>query len=170
MFSLSAPLLYSYKIDLTSAFFQRFLNGNDHYRNDRWKVFPSLVEGPLPVRLIAPAKRELTITRDDLPLHWYQVDESVDKRGKTQAAILEVDCDLMSSMAVRNMAYLCRKHIKKLSVDCAMVIGQPNSKRKSKEPTASLGTWKIHKVNFDACPGMPPQTDDQLLKASVIVR
>eukprot|EP00977_Amphora_coffeiformis_P015829 scaffold4743_cov171-Amphora_coffeaeformis.AAC.2 len=37
--------------------FKRFLIGDDDYRNNRFNVIPSLADGPLPMKILAPAKK-----------------------------------------------------------------------------------------------------------------
>ena len=54
---------------------QRFLNGDSEYRNARLKMVPSLVDGPLPIRLVAPPKKEKVVNCDWMPIIWRQSDE-----------------------------------------------------------------------------------------------
>lgn len=53
---------------------KHFLNGDDEYRNLRLKMLPSLVGGPMPIRMVAPPKREMTIHCTMLPTKWRKVD------------------------------------------------------------------------------------------------
>ena len=40
---------------------KRFLKGDDEYRNQRLKAVPCLVEAPVPVKMLAPQKKEIMV-------------------------------------------------------------------------------------------------------------
>jgi hypothetical protein len=49
---------------------KRFLKRNDEYRNERLKCIPSLVAGPLAIKILAPPKREVALHGTVIPLSW----------------------------------------------------------------------------------------------------
>ena len=71
---------------------QRFLRNGDDYRNARLMMIPSVVEGPLPVRMLAPPKREISVHGERLQLEW----KSLEGDGKKQCPHLEVILDCLS--------------------------------------------------------------------------
>jgi hypothetical protein len=61
--------------------FKRYLNGDSDYRNERLKVIPSLVEGPLAVKVLAPSKKEVLLHGISLPVSWQQYDRETTRKG-----------------------------------------------------------------------------------------
>lgn len=149
---------------------KRFLSGDDEYRNKRFKVLPSLVDAPLPIRMIAPAKSEVTIQGSMLPLSWYEKRESMTHdRRKHKKALLEVDCDITSNKTIRKVTSMVRRYINKITIDVALVIGKPDD-QKEDEPSACLGLLRFDKVDLETCAILPQKTDkDWADEASVII-
>ena len=133
---------------------QRFLNGDASYRNDRLKMIPSLVDGPMPIRMLAPPKKEKVVNCDWMPIVWSQRDEEVGPDGSRLYPILEATLDCMTSRPIRSMAGLVKKYLHLLSVDAAIVIGTPNHLPDA-EPSACLGLWRFNHIEISMCPHLP---------------
>ena len=134
--------------------FQRFLNGDTDYRNDRLKMIPSLVDGPMPIRMMAPPKREKVVNCDWMPIIWNQRDEEISPDGNILCPILEATLDCMTSRPIRSMAGLVKKYLHLLSVDAAIVIGTPE-RQVEPEPSACLGLWRFNHIDISLCPHLP---------------
>ena len=81
---------------------QRFLNGDNKYRNGRCKVIPYVVDGPLAIRLIKPKPLEVSVDGPRHPSTWENVPQSFNPTtGKTNHAIVEVDIDVLSEKTIR---------------------------------------------------------------------
>ena len=147
---------------------KRFLSGDDAYRDARFKILPCLVDGPLPVRIMAPPKKELLISSRALPSKWKKHRMETLSDGTILQPILEMEIDVISNSAIRGISAMLKRHIKSVALDLAVVIQTPNG-QKEKEPEACLGLWRFDHIDVLTCPPLPPRVDQQhqdLLKAS----
>mmetsp|Transcript_14237 Transcript_14237/g.41775 ORF Transcript_14237/g.41775 Transcript_14237/m.41775 type:complete len:729 (-) Transcript_14237:38-2224(-) len=142
--------------------FKRFLTAAEDYRKPRLKIFPSLVDGPLPIRMLAPPKKEITVKCETVPTTWHFLDETVNNDGSVNAALVEVDLDLLESKTVRKMASVVRSQTARITVDCALVISKPIDSQND-EPSALLGMWRLDKVDMDGCAVLPPKTESEIM-------
>ncbi len=149
--------------------FKRFLRGTDQYRNKRWKILPCLVDGPYIIKVMAPAEKEVTIAGGRVGATWHKYDESVDHQsGKKRAALLEVDCDLISNPGVRKICNIVLGQVKNVRIDCAMIVEKPYLSE-VKEPAACLGLWRMDKVDMDDSPLVPQKEEEQLLREMSVI-
>jgi len=146
---------------------KRFLTGDDDYRNNHFKIFPSLETGPLPIRMIAP-KRDLTIHGTMLPLTWTQKDEYTDEFGNTNAAVLEMTCDVVINSVTRTMAQLLRRYIQSVSFDVSFVLDRP-ALSPIPEPAACLAMLRMHKIDLFTCPLLPPPSEKSNIHRASLV-
>jgi hypothetical protein len=155
---------------------KRFLNGDSEYRNERLKVIPSIVEGPLAVKILAPPKKEVRLNCASLPVSWQQYDPETTSKGRKLCPALEVTLDCLSARSMRTMAGIVKRNLRYLSVDMAIVIGQPRGKEEELE--ACLGLWRMDHVEVSACPHFPDRLateasrmgqDPDVLRASKLV-
>lgn len=114
---------------------------------------PCVVDGPMPIRMIAPPKKEKVVHCDWLPIIWKQHEEDT-INGRTMCAHLEATLDCMTNRAIRSMASLVKTYVKQLFIDLAIVIGDPD-KRVVAEPSACLGLWRFDHIDVSLCPGWP---------------
>jgi hypothetical protein len=157
---------------------KRFLNGDSEYRNERLKVIPSIVEGPLAVKILAPPRKEVRLDCASLPVTWQQYDPETTSKGQKLCPALEVTLDCVSARPMRTMAGIIKRNMKYLSIDIAVVIGQPKDKEED-ELLACLGLWRMDHVDISACPHFPDQLateasrtgrDPDVLRATKLVK
>ena len=149
--------------------FKRFLRGTDQYRNKRWKILPCLVDGPYIIKVMAPAEKEVTIAGGRVGATWHKYDESVDHQsGKKRAALLEVDCVLISNPGVRKICNIVLGQVKNVRIDCAMIVEKPYLSEE-KEPAACLGLWRMDKVDMNDSPLVPQKEEEQLLREMSVI-
>ena len=140
---------------------QRFLMGDNEYRNLRAKIVPFVVDGPLAIRLIKPPPMEIDIDGPRHPAKWTNVPKSIDPvMGKTTHALLEVDIDLLSVKAIRRVINIVRPHLQSITIDLAVIVSKPQHSE-IEEPSACLGLWRIDKVDFESCAVFPEKTIDE---------
>jgi hypothetical protein len=155
---------------------KRFLTGTDEYRNKRLKVMPYVVDGPLPIRVLAPPRREMSVINPLLPnpkWNFHKKETAAD--GRMLQPCLELELDLISNRAMRGISAMVRRHVKIVSLDLAVII----SGESEKEPGACLGLWRFDYFDPNQCPQLPPRAtsdedeksalDDDLLRASQIM-
>lgn len=151
---------------------KRFLTADDEYRNPRLKLLPSLVDGPFPIRMLAPAKKEVTISCDALPVTWHfqnETSSSTDGSTTSKAALVEVDFDLLQSKSIRKVSSIVRPHTARVVLDCALIISKPKDSEDD-EPSACLGMWRLDKVDLNGCAVLPRKTESERVReASVIM-
>lgn len=150
--------------------FKRFLMGDDEYRERRWKILPCLVDGPYIIRQMAPAKSNVTIAGRRVGASWHEYSESMDpKTGKKRAALLEVDCDLISDSSVRNLCNIVVGQVKNVVIDCAMIVERPYLSE-AEEPAACLGIWRMDHIDMRKTALVPEKDEEELLhEISVIL-
>lgn len=106
--------------------FKRFLAGDDEYRNLRTYIVPHIVDGPLAVRLIKPPPVQVLIDGPRHPAKWTKHSKRVDPRtGKSNAALMEVDVDLLTNKRIRQIISIVRPHLASITIDLALVIAAP---------------------------------------------
>jgi hypothetical protein len=135
---------------------KRFLNGDSDYKNERLKVIPSLAEGPLAVKVLAPPKKETLLNCSLLPVSWQQYDPETTSKGRKMCSAIEVTLDCVSARPMRAMAGIVKRNLQYLSVDMATVIGKPAGQADNEgELEACLGLWRMDHIDISACPQFP---------------
>lgn len=109
----------------------------------------------MPIRMVAPPKREKVVNCDWMPIIWNQRDEEMDATtGNRLCAQLEATLDCMTSRAIRSMAGLVKRYLHILSIDVAVVIAKPDGVEED-EPSACLGLWRFNHIDVSECPQLP---------------
>jgi hypothetical protein len=121
-------------------------------------MIPSLVDGPMPIRMLAPPKREKVVNCDWMPIIWNQHEEEIDSNGNTLCTVVEATLDCMTSRPIRSMAGLVKKYLHFLSIDVAIVIATPDHQDEI-EPSACLGLWRFNHIDISQCPHLPDRYD-----------
>lgn len=125
-------------------------------------MIPSLVEGPLACRVLAPPKKEKTIQCAFLSVSWSKHPPATVKGRKLCAAIkCELDC--LSSRTIRGMAGIVKKHLHLLTVDVAVTISKPDGQAEE-EPQACLGLWRFDHIDVASCPKLPDRFEFEAKK------
>jgi hypothetical protein len=137
---------------------KRFLNGNDEYKSMRLKMLPFVVDGPMPIRMLAPPKREITIHCDMLPTRWHQLDGCSRPDGRYLHPCLELELDLMANKTMRGFASLVKRYLCKMSVDVAIIVDKPDL-QEEQELSACMGMWRFDKVDISDCPPLPERLE-----------
>ena len=134
-------------------YMKRFFNGSDEYRNARMKLIPSLVEGPLAVRVLAPPKKEKVVDCAFLSVSWAKHAPTV-VNGKRLHTAITCELDCLSTRVIRGMAGIVKKHLSSLAIDVAVTISKPDGQVED-EPQACLGLWRFDHIDVDSCPELP---------------
>lgn len=117
-------------------------------------MLPYVVDGPLPIRVLAPPKREMTVHCDMLPTKWRQSGGTTRSDGRYLYPCLELDLDLMANKMMRGFSSLVNRHLHRISVDVAFVINKPDMQQED-EPSACLGMGRFDRVDVSECPNLP---------------
>lgn len=118
-------------------------------------MIPSVVDGPLAVRVLAPPKREICVSCALLPVSWRSYEAGVDaETGKKLAPALEVVLDCTSNRAMRSMAGILKRNLQSLAIDVAVVIQKPDD-QDEEEPQACLAMWRFNHIDVSKCPTFP---------------
>jgi hypothetical protein len=133
---------------------QRFLNGDDAYRQARLKILPEIVEANYVVKSMAP-KGNRTLHREGLIETIYH---KCDVDGPDSCPIVEVTLDMVGNRAIRGMAALVKRYLNSISVDLAVIISKPDG-QENNEPEACLGLWRLHHIDISKCLPLPDRFD-----------
>lgn len=111
----------------------------------------------MPVRIIAPPKRELTIHSSSLPTKWTRHDIETMDDGRKLKPCIEVEFDIVSNKTLRSVTSMLTRYISSISLDLALIVDKPTPESED-EPSACLAMWRFDHIDVANCPKMPPRT------------
>ena len=153
---------------------KRFINNDDEYRNNRFKILPCLVDGPLPIRILAPPKKEITIQGSILPTKWIKHAATTSSDGTMLHPCLELEVDLIWKSTLRNVSGILRNYMKSFCIDLAIILSKPTLDDPD-EPGACVGLWCVDHIDIDQCPRLPDRAryasklEADIMRASSVV-
>ncbi|XP_024522558.1 protein ENHANCED DISEASE RESISTANCE 2 [Selaginella moellendorffii] len=127
-------LVFYYAADRSlrpSSLLEKFANGDDSFRNSRFKLIPSIVEGYWVVRRAVGTKA--CLLGRAVTCHYYRKDN-----------YLEVDVDIGSSSVARGVIGLVLGYVTKIVVDLAIVV---EAKDDDELPEYILGTTRVNRIS-----------------------
>jgi hypothetical protein len=149
---------------LLVSYQQRFVIGDEDYRNARLKLIPYVVDGPLAIRLLKPKPIEVTIHGKRHPTIWTDVPQTIDPiTRKTSRSIMECDLDFVSDRQIRRILNMARPHIRRITIDVAFIISKPMHSE-IEEPSACLGLWRVDKVDLERCAVFPETSIEETVR------
>lgn len=107
----------------------------------------------MPIRMVAPPKREMTIHCSMLPARW-RTRDACHKNGRFLHPCLELELDVMAHKAMRGMASLVKRYLKTMSVDVAVTIDKPDNQVED-ELSACVGMFRFDQIDVSSCPKLP---------------
>ncbi|GMI21946.1 hypothetical protein TrCOL_g7933 [Triparma columacea] len=132
-----------------SLSWDRFLVGDQAYRDKRLKLLPVVVEGPwICQRAIGPGNAPAVIGKA-LPVQYHR------KVGK----YFEVDLVVMSSSVARGILSIVKSHTKSITIDLAFII---EGAKEDELPERVMGAFRLHNLDPNRCPKLP----DKVLEGS----
>ena len=135
-----------------SRLLERFVNGTDAFRNARFKLIPSVVEGPWLVQQAVGTRPALLGKTLRQRFH----------RGVTAngTAYLEVDVDCNSSPAAGRVVSLVKLYSKQLVIDLGFVI---EAQTRDELPERVLGCGRVMRITLDdeVLPRWPYELDEE---------
>ncbi|KAL3903070.1 MAG: hypothetical protein SGILL_010588, partial [Bacillariaceae sp.] len=142
---------------------KRFLKGDEEYKTKRFKIMPELVDGPLPVRLLAPQNTEFPLDFQGFMSTSYTREPATDEHCPTMCLTL----DLISNATIRGLVGIFKRNMHRMTVDFACVISSGDEE----EPSAILGLWRMDHLEAEHYPHLPDRysaEDDDPEKADSI--
>ena len=137
---------------------KRFLKASSEQKTNQFSLRPCLVEGPLPIRMMASPGEEYEVGSDYLPMQWHLVEG----RGNN-APLLGLDVDCTSDKALRTVASLAKRYLYSVSIDVGVVI-------ENDDVACCLGLFRMDKIDTKMCPELPEHTvEEDLHRASAIM-
>ncbi|KAK4382652.1 protein ENHANCED DISEASE RESISTANCE 2-like [Sesamum angolense] len=112
----------------------KFIDGTDMFRDSRFKLIPSIVEGYWMVKRAVGTKACL-------------LGKAVTCKYLRQDNFLEIDVDIGSSSVARGVISLVLGYVTSLVVDLAIVI---EAKEEAELPEYILGTVRLNRVELDS--------------------
>jgi hypothetical protein len=117
-------------------------------------MLPYVVDGPYPIKILSPPKKEVTINCALLPTKWHQHEGETRTDGRYLYPCLELELDLMATKVMRGFASLVKRYLSKMLVDVAVTIDKPDLQQEE-ELSACIGMWRFDKVDISHCPNLP---------------
>jgi len=129
-----------------------FINGDDDYRNQRWKFIPRMIEGNWAVRKAIGENTPVIVSKRIT--HKYFKGEGY----------FEVDCDITSSKVARSILGLVQNYVSKIVLDMVVLVeGQTGDEL----PEKILGGVRFVKLDPENAPKLPVPT---LMKQSATAK
>jgi hypothetical protein len=128
----------------------------------------------MPIRMVAPPKREMTIHCNMLPTKW-RTRGACYKDEKYLHPCLELELDVMANKAMRGMTSLVKRYLKGMSIDVAVTIDKPDL-QKEEELSACVGMFRLEKIDVLVCPKLPERLElghslqEDTIRASMLLK
>eukprot|EP00294_Goniomonas_avonlea_P014066 CAMPEP_0114567180 /NCGR_PEP_ID=MMETSP0114-20121206/15331_1 /TAXON_ID=31324 /ORGANISM="Goniomonas sp, Strain m" /LENGTH=363 /DNA_ID=CAMNT_0001753727 /DNA_START=22 /DNA_END=1113 /DNA_ORIENTATION=+ len=116
-----------------------FLDGDDKFRNARWKVIPTVIDGPWIVKRTVGAKPALLGNK--LTQKYIRGDR-----------YLEIDCDVTSSRTATMLVQVLKEYTTAFVIDLGFVI---QGEKEDHLPERLLGGFRLSNLNVVAGPPCP---------------
>jgi hypothetical protein len=137
---------------------KRFLKSSPEQKTLQFSLRPCLLDGPLPIRMMASPGEEYEVGHETLPMEWY-----LDEGRGDEAPLLGLDVDCTSDKALRTGASLAKRYLYSVSIDVGVVIEDEDS-------ACCLGLFRMDKIDTKICPELPERTtEEDLHRASAIM-
>jgi len=125
----------------------KFVKGDQKYRDARLKILPVVVEGPwICQKAIGPGNAPAVIGKA-LPVHYYSTDN-----------YFEVDFVVMASSVARGILSIVKSHTKSITIDLAFII---EGSEPDQLPENVLAAFRLHNLDPDKCPVLPPFSEEE---------
>jgi len=126
---------------------EKFIHGDQQYRDGKLKLLPVVVDGPWIVRkAVGPGTSPAMLGRD-LPLQYYFNQPSEARKG-----IYEVDVLISASRIARGILNVVKGHTKSLTIAFAFII---EAAEQAELPETVLCAFQVHSLNLENCPQLP---------------
>ncbi|OQR88173.1 hypothetical protein ACHHYP_07287 [Achlya hypogyna] len=122
-----------------SSLFERFRSGDAAFQNARFKLVPTIVDGPWLVKTAVPQKPAITGNK-------------ITQRYYTGRNYVEVDMDIQSSTIANNIVGLCRGYAERLVVDLSLTL-QGNNEEEL--PERIFGSVRFAHLDFTKAEPIP---------------
>ena len=137
---------------------KRFLKASPEQKTQQFTLRPCLLDGPLPIRMMASPGEEYEVGAEYLPMEWY-----LDEGRGDEAPLLGLDVDCSSDKALRTAASLAKRYLYSVSIDVGVVI-------EDEDLACCLGLFRMDKIDTKICPELPERTaKEDLHRASAIM-
>ena len=137
---------------------KRFLKASAEEKTQQFSLRPCLVEGPLPIRMMASPGEEYEVGSEYLPMQWH-----LDEGRGGEAPLLGLDIDCSSDKALRTAASLAKRYLYSVSIDVGVVI-------ENEDMACCLGLFRMDKIDTKSCPELPEHTvEEDIHRASAVM-
>lgn len=126
---------------------EKFVKGDQQYRDAKLKLLPVVVEGPWIVKKAVGPGTSPAMLGKDLPLQYYFTEPSAARNG-----IYEVDVLVTASRIARGILNVVKGHTKSLSIAFAFII---EASEESELPETVLCAFQVHSLHLEDCPCLP---------------
>ncbi len=126
---------------------EKFVRGDQQYRDGKLKLLPVVVDGPWIVRkAVGPGTSPAMLGRD-LPLQYYFNEPNAGRKG-----IYEVDVLISASRIARGILNVVKGHTKSITIAFAFIL---EAAEQAELPETVLCAFQVHSLNLENCPQLP---------------
>ena len=137
----------------------KFKNGDQLYRDARFKLLPVVIEGPWIVKKAVGAGTAPALLSQSIPLQYYFTHETDKKKG-----IYEIDVIITASRIAKGILNVVKSHTDRLTIALGFII---EATTEAELPEIVLGSCQLHSLNLELCPQLPKYyLDDSSIEGS----
>jgi len=126
---------------------KKFINGDQMYRDARFKLLPVVVEGPWIVKKAVGPGTAPALLSQSIPLQYYFTHPADKKKG-----IYEVDVIITASKIAKGILSVVKSHTKRLTIGMAFII---EAATEDELPETVLASCQLHSLHLELCPQLP---------------
>ena len=130
----------------TVTVWDKFVAGDQKFRDARLKLLPVVVEGPWVCRKAIGGGNAPAVIGKALPVHYFN-----DTDGAT--GHFEADLDVCASSVARGILSIVKNHTKSITIDLVFIL---EAQASSELPEQVLGAYRLHSLDPSRCNILPP--------------
>ena len=156
----SVPPLSEFPNDKLRLVWERFLQGDQQYRDARLKLLPVVMDGPWIVKAAVGNGTAPALLGKVIPLQYFFKERVPAKDGsnndkastKGSAAVYEVDVIITASSIAKGILSVVKGHTKALTIAFAFII---EAAEQEELPETVLCAFQVHALHLEDCPILP---------------
>lgn len=136
----------------TAKVWERFVRGDQQYRDARLKLLPIVLNGPWIVKRAVGPGSSPALLGQAIPLQYYFTPNQ-----KNQKGIYEVDVIITASRIAKGILSVVKGHTKHLTIALGFII---EGTKEEELPETVLASCQIHSLHLERCMRLPTYWDD----------
>ena len=143
----SVPSISDFPNKEVAGVWEKFVGGDQQYRDARLKLLPVVLDGPWIVRAAVGNGKTPALLGKGIPLQYFFRQPEETKKG-----VYEVDVIITASSIAKSILNVVKGHTKSSAIAFALII---EASEQDELPETVLCSFQAHFLNLDDCPHLP---------------